>query len=113
MRFLVKKCECLRGTAPLQGFVGSEICSGLVTPGMKPFPAMASSTNFFRPALVSAVASSAQVVTLRQVPTSAGCAAAAWARFDAAPLEPTPTDTTSAKSRAVARPRRLQERRST
>jgi len=75
-RFFVKKWECFRGTAPLQGFAGSAICSGLETPGMKPFPATDSRTNFLRPAFVSAVASSVQVVVLAHVQTSDDCAAA-------------------------------------
>jgi hypothetical protein len=116
LRPLVKKCECLRGTPPLQGLAGSWIWFNLVTPGMNPFPAMNSRTNFFSPALLSAVASSEQVVTRRHVPTSRGCevtdiaVAGASVRVIAAEPELLAAATRGAKRRPVAKARRLRKR---
>ena len=104
LRSLVKKCECLRGTAPLQGLERLAIWSGLVTPGMKPFPAMNSGTHFFSPALVSAVASprrSSSFASFRRVQAARLRPPLPGARRESSPQHPTcrPQPRTSGRQR--------------
>src|SRR3954464_365394 len=66
----VKKCSWSRGTAPWQGFDGSDSWSTLVTPGIHPSVAACSAANWPRSAAWSACTRSWQVVVRRHAPTS-------------------------------------------